>query len=102
MGLAIYLFIVVVVAAFLVYAWNDAEWRAWFKDSETLVYARVQIFASGVGGLMSLAALVAGNADFSPLFATGIPTGKQLFLFAITFLQGMLQEYLRKRREAGM
>lgn len=101
-GLLIFVIVAAVIAAFVVYAWNNEAWRAWFKDSETLVWARVQMGLGGMGSLLALLGTVFSAQDLSPLFATGMPSGRQLVLFGFTFLQGLVTELLRRRREPGL
>ena len=73
--------------------WNDI--KDWFKDSETIFWARLQILIGALGTV-----LVA--TDFSPLLATGVPTKQQFILFGIVIVQGVLTEYLRRRRATDL
>lgn len=65
--------------------------KAWFKDSETIFWARLQVLIGAIGAVLV-------TTDLSPLVATGMPTKQQLILFGIVIGQGVLTEYLRRRR----
>lgn len=72
-----------------------AKIKAWFKDSETIFWARLQMF----GGAF-LAALVA--MDWSPILAADVPSRQQLFYAGVIFVQGFITEVLRRSRAEDM
>lgn len=72
--------------------WLDNLWAGWFKDSETILWARVQMFGGAV-----LAVLI--TFDFASLFAAGVPKWQQFIPALILFGQGVVTEYARRRRE---
>lgn len=69
--------------------------KAWFSDSETIFWARLQIFIGAAGVILI-------STDLSPLFATGMPSKQQMIIFAIVTGQGILTEYLRRRRATDL
>jgi hypothetical protein len=69
--------------------------KAWFRDSEVIFFARLQMLLGAV-----ITVLIA--TDLSPLLAAGMPTKQQLILAAIVFMQGVLTEYLRRRRATDL
>jgi hypothetical protein len=62
-----------------------------FKDSEVIFLARLQVF-------MSLVGAVAVSFDWSPLATGTMPTRQQYTLCGILFAQGVATEYCRRRR----
>jgi hypothetical protein len=73
--------------------WNDI--KDWFKDSETIFWARFQMLVGAV-----IAVLV--STDLSPLLSAGVPTTQQLIFAGVVFGQGVLTEYLRRRRATDL
>lgn len=66
--------------------------KSWFKDSETLAFARVQMVA---GGILEVVAIT----DLTPLFnAVGMPKWAPVWLMAT----GVLTEVLRRRRATDL
>lgn len=75
--------------------WQDFL-KKWFKDSETLLKERVTVF---FGVLFAVLAVT----DYSFLFAIGVEDiKKQLAVAGVITAQGMIGEYLRKRRDETM
>lgn len=62
-----------------------------FKDSEVIFLARLQV-------VMSLVGAVAVSFDWSPLATGTMPTRQQYTLCGILFAQGLATEYARRRR----
>lgn len=62
-----------------------------FKDSEVIFLARLQV-------LMSLIGAVAVSFDWSPLASGTMPTRQQYTLCGVLFAQGVATEYCRRRR----
>jgi hypothetical protein len=62
--------------------------KRWFRDSETIAWARVQMF---VGALWTLAS----QTDIAPILNT-LGLGK--YVPIALFVMGVLTEYLRRRR----
>jgi len=77
--------------------WNAI--KRWFKDSETLAFARAQI-------VLGFVVAAAGAMNWVPLVALandgGFSGGQIAWLGGILFLQGAATEYLRRRRESNM
>lgn len=67
--------------------WNKAV--QFFKDSEVIFFARLQML---IGALL----VVATTMDWSPLLFAD--NKKQITVFAVVFVQGLITEYLRRRR----
>lgn len=65
-----------------------AKFNSWFKDSETIVWARVQMF---VGALW----IAASSTDLSPIFPS-----KYLPVWLV--ISGAITEYLRRRRDPNL
>lgn len=69
--------------------------KSWFRHSETIFWARFQILIGALGTVLAV-------TDFSPLLATGMPTKQQVILFLVVLAQGVLTEYLRRRRATDL
>lgn len=68
-----------------------ARIKAWFKDSETIAMARIQVL---------LGAILSAIAVTDPTIFSGIIGAKWFPLFLLA--HGVLLEYLRKRRSDDM
>jgi hypothetical protein len=64
-----------------------------FHDSETIVFARAQVFLSILAAVALPIAHVVFSIDLSPLF------DDPKYLIAWLFVSGLVQEFLRKHRE---
>lgn len=66
-----------------------------FKDSEVIFFARLQVFLSAAGA-------VAISFDWSPLAAGTMPTRQQYVFCGVLFTQGVFTEILRRRRSTDL
>lgn len=83
------------VAIGAVIAWNIVEVRQWLKDSEVILWARLQIVIGVVMAVLPTLNPVAWlDAALTPA---------QRWVMALTAIaNGVWTEYLRRRRDAGM
>ncbi|HEY6021658.1 MAG TPA: hypothetical protein VIY48_17850 [Candidatus Paceibacterota bacterium] len=66
-----------------------------FKDSETIFFARLQMIAA-------VLLTVLASMDLSPLVSAGVPSRQQWILYGILFAQGFVTEWLRRRRATDL
>lgn len=69
--------------------------KKWFKDSETILWARLQ---------MLLSILLGGAAamDWSPLIQTGLTKTQLIYLIVVLFIQGLVTEAARRARDPDL
>lgn len=74
--------------------------KKFFKDSETIFWARIQtITGFVVAALSSIDWTLISNSAYS---ATGLDWKQGLILGLALFLNGMFTEYLRRRRDPDL
>jgi hypothetical protein len=76
--------------------WFKDKWtevKAWFKNSETILLARLEM-------LVGFLAVAMSAMDWSPLLASGIHTGltwtQTAVLGSIVFVKGIISEWARR------
>lgn len=66
-----------------------AKIRVWFKDSETIVWARLQMLIGGLWTVLSV-------TDLTPIFSL---FGWEKYIPASIFVMGLITEMVRRHRE---